>query len=266
MMRMYRGQSGGTLIVLTHHLRWVRALQRAPRSSGRTVPAAMDLLRRRVPRWSTRVLSNWTALTVRPTLQLSFEQHRALQIAHQHHRSALSTHNLFPTALQQRRVAGQPVVMASSPATSVFSFLVRILPWFRPAAQHVETRSFIDRVHRTFATPATTRRLAAEIAPVRSLTLVHRQLQRVEESISRVSTELAVRKQTAAAAANTRDASPLRDAFPQTRPANSPPDTVHVAAWHKASLPMPGIEQLADQVIRQIDRRMIAFRERMGRV
>ncbi len=49
--------------------------------------------------------------------------------------------------------------------------------------------------------------------------------------------------------------------------AKSSLDTASVAAWAKTSTPAPiNVEHLTDQVIRQIDSRMIAWRERMGKV
>lgn len=43
-------------------------------------------------------------------------------------------------------------------------------------------------------------------------------------------------------------------------------ETVHVAPRLKAAAPTVNIDQIADQVIRQIDSRVIAWRERMGRI
>ncbi len=43
-------------------------------------------------------------------------------------------------------------------------------------------------------------------------------------------------------------------------------ETVHVAPWLKTPAPPVNVAQLAEQVIRQIDNRVIAWRERMGRV
>jgi len=43
-------------------------------------------------------------------------------------------------------------------------------------------------------------------------------------------------------------------------------ETVHVAPWLKPASPPANIDQIADQVIRQIDSRVIAWRERMGRI
>ena len=42
-------------------------------------------------------------------------------------------------------------------------------------------------------------------------------------------------------------------------------DTVQTAPWLKAVAPAPNIDQIADHVIRQIDSRMTAWRERMGK-
>ncbi|MEO7143708.1 MAG: hypothetical protein ABI165_09425 [Bryobacteraceae bacterium] len=58
-----------------------------------------------------------------------------------------------------------------------------------------------------------------------------------------------------------------QDGYAEARDAKLSFDTVHTAPWLKTpAAPTVNVEQLTDQVIRQIDNRMIAWRERMGKV
>ena len=82
---------------------------------------------------------------------------------------------------------------------------------------------------------------------------------------------IVIRRQIDTAALPPRAASPLPSS-PHDRAARAFEsarafDTVHAAEWSRTPVPAAvSVHQLTEQVIRQIDSRMIAWRERMGKV
>ena len=54
-------------------------------------------------------------------------------------------------------------------------------------------------------------------------------------------------------------------ALAQGRRSSESLDSVRTAAWAKHAAPAINVDSLTDQVIRQIDNRVISLRERMGR-
>ncbi len=90
-----------------------------------------------------------------------------------------------------------------------------------------------------------------------------RQTKRMEEHLSGAP-EMVVHKSAPVGVAAEHHAPPESERF--ERPTRVR-DTVNEAPWARsATAPLLSIEQLTDQVIRQIDSRVIAMRERMGRI
>jgi hypothetical protein len=54
--------------------------------------------------------------------------------------------------------------------------------------------------------------------------------------------------------------------IPPRRRAAEARDSVHIAEWAKQGAPTLNIDTIAEQVIKQIDNRVIAWRERLGKV
>jgi hypothetical protein len=96
-----------------------------------------------------------------------------------------------------------------------------------------------------------------------------RRTARTEERSLELS-EMMTRRQVESPASRPGPPSPVASAqqhppqFPDSKPSF---ETIHTAPWVKAPAPAPVIvDRLTDQVIRQIDDRMMAWRERMGKV
>jgi len=102
---------------------------------------------------------------------------------------------------------------------------------------------------------------------------VARQSQRVEEMTSGP-TALVTRQMPtltahqAAATVMTAEQATIRGMTEQTTGGFPAPPTVHTASWRPNAAPMAAvnIEHITDQVMRQMDRRMTAWRERRGRI
>jgi hypothetical protein len=159
-------------------------------------------------------------------------------------------------AVRTASAAGPTIETVRNSAT----FRLGILEARSARVSKLEERVVADRkdaaaVHRPRGETESTRQITIE------------RLQRVEEKTARVSFEVARRQ--AAPVEGASKSAEARAAGGRTEygRAGSPLDTVHVAPWLKgASAPAANIEQITEQVIRQIDNRLIAWRERMGKI
>ncbi len=92
---------------------------------------------------------------------------------------------------------------------------------------------------------------------------VFRQLQRVEE-LAPGAPSMVVHKTAPAVLTTSRETGQVSDAL---SPAPKTWESTHIAPWTRAAeAPRINLDQLTDQVIRQIDNRMIARRERLGKI
>lgn len=158
-----------------------------------------------------------------------------------------------PDRIPEVSVRPAPTTRADSPD----AIYVRIPRAKRGAANEFTTLT--DRLRRYTTVRRETSESASELVIQR---VAHRAV-RVEETLPGGPTMMIHRP--APAAIQTQ-----RQAASESEPATRPPrvlETIHEAPWARAAAAPPmSIEYLTDQVIRQIDSRMVAMRERMGRI
>ena len=253
------------------HSRWQRWAQTLKTGRDRTIAirAAVDLAllhRRRMRGSSTHNLS---ALIIRhhsyhPRFQLSFPipasglQLISGRIREVHTRSKYVS-QLFARAVLSPATPSHHA--AASPARQAFNAARSSLPnrFTFPGSMRLESMQ-LHMLPRLAEVPAASVVLREHWA---------KRSARIEERLQQI-TEMTVRRAelvSAQPAATTPQKPAAASAFSAAQAGNSSYDAVHTAPWARSSSPhTTNIEQLTDQVIRQIDNRMIAWRERMGKV
>lgn len=243
------------------HLSWMQALRHPGRTTGRTAPAFMQFLRPLQPLVTTNLQNHLTSLRLTLHFHLS-------SLTQQHKRYS---HHLQPKNIQLTTIQAQ---------------LPNTLNIRENSASHTTRREAAHTLFRTASThsqltaqtglAATILHLRGTLAPqpapatqphlpltVPAAVLIQRS-SRIEETVARLSAEVA-RKQAVPAAASPHDSASPPATASANRKTHAPADSVHVAPWLKTAPPAVSIDQLTEQVIRQIDSRMIAHRERMGK-
>jgi hypothetical protein len=248
-----------------HHTQWVRALRRLGRSADRIAPAAMEFLRRAWPRFSTELHSRVRTLHFHPQIHLAWRT----DLLHLHslfiHRGGGAPPILVPPVNTPRRERlPQPAALPPPAVRATFETLRWSAFTFR--FDRLETRSsaLTERLSQTFAAQAS----ASGVSGLREVESVRRIMiersRRIEEYVPRATTAVA-RRQVAPAVAPAGAAMPVAERAAAI--SREPVETVHVAPWLRTASPNAvNVEQLTEQVIRQIDSRMIAWRERMGKI
>jgi hypothetical protein len=227
----------------------------------------MELRRTARGRHSTLLHSSFTALHFHPRLQLSLHREsRDFHFSQLHLRTLLSnTTQIAAARATEPRPAGSPPTSTRQSVLRVPETLLRNLTSLRFLQRHTQSFSVMERL-RAIPAPPTPVSDAPVQRQVKSLfQLVHHRTHRVEDSVARISREVAVRKAAPPAPPSPRLTGQTLEPRPGAREPNQPADSVHVAPWLKTVPPAVSIEQLTEQVIRQIDSRMIACRERMGK-
>jgi hypothetical protein len=223
---------------------------------------------RRTPRRRGSILfrSSVTALHLRPQIHLQLRREsRAFYSAHLHQQTQYSN---ISQAAADRGIESRPAVTAATPLRQgvlrIPEALVRHLSTLRSLQPHTRLFSVLERAQQVSGQP-----IVASDTVQHQITslfqLVHHRSQRVEDTAVRISREVSVRKVGAPFTPPLRSPAPISETHPGGRESNRPVDSVHVAPWLKTAPPALSIEQLTEHVIRHIDSRMIACRERMGK-
>lgn len=250
---------------------WARGMRgRAVRLCGRLASPAMELLLGRSGQHTTIWVSRTAGLQLHSRIHLAW-----------HHYAHSATSSLFS-------YAGTPAA-AASPLPRPGETLPRLLtveavkrqggyarestaPPVRSVTTLRTQATFLLQHHERSVTPATSPAAVAYASawsPGIAITALPRtvaiRVRRVEEPMPQKLPEVAK----ASAGSRATAVSPAVSAAQTQPPAlhdQAVVETVHVAPWLKATPPPANIEQIADQVIRHIDSRVIAWRERMGRI
>jgi len=243
------------------HLGWVQALRRPGRNTGRTAPASMQFLRPLQPLPTTSLHHHITSLNLTPHFH-----HSTLTQQHNRHFHHLHPTNFQFTATQPKRLSTITIREKSAPHAArheAIHTLRRTSSTLRELTSQTRLAATTFHLQRTLtAKSAHAPQSQPPLTPPAAI-LIQRN-SRIEETIARLSTEVA-RKQAAPAATPSHDSRSSAATASAHRHSSAPVESVHVAPWLKTAPPAVDIDQLTEQVIRQIDSRMIAHRERMGR-
>jgi hypothetical protein len=249
------------------HAKWVRTLRAPGRIPGWSGPVALNFLRHPRPRHSTTLLeSHAVSQHFHARLHLAWHTHGVASYFYPLQRT------IFRVGVQRESVVPPATVSRETQRAAVAQTTLTTLLLGSNAVfeKHVVSRierlrtrsSFLaERLERsvTAATQTVVRRSEVE----RTLRAVVERSRRTEDNVPRSQAQVARRQgpQTATFA------------NPEMRPAERAPfeqrkaeETVHTAPWMRQTSPTVNLEQITEQVIRQIDSRMIAWRERMGKV
>jgi hypothetical protein len=247
--------------VKSRHLSWVHALRHPGRTTGRMSPASMRFLRPPQPLLTTTLHTHLTPLHFTPHFHLS-------SLTRLHNRDS---HHLYPANHHVTTIHAQrPNALTINEQSTSHSIrreathtLLRIAATLRRLTAQSRLAATTSHLNRTITSqqPQATQPHLPANAP--AAILIQRS-SRIEETVARLSTEVA-RKQAAAAAASPHGSAASPPTASANRNSHAPTDSVHVAPWLTSAPPALNIDQLTEQVIRQIDSRMIAHRERMGK-
>jgi hypothetical protein len=263
-----RNQPHSPMAVGGCHAKWVRTLRAPGRITGWSGPVTLNFLRRPRPRNSTTLLESHAV-----------SQHFHARIHLAWHTHGVESHfypsqpTIFRVGVQRENVAPpHATVLRETQQPAVAQTTLTTL---RLASKAVFEKHVVSRIERLRARSrflaerlernvmSTTQTVVRRSEVERILRTAVERSRRTEDNVPRSQAQVARRQRPHTATL----------ANPEMRPADRAPvehrkaeETVHTAPWMRQTALAVNLEQITEQVIRQIDSRMIAWRERMGKV